>query len=104
MYLSLFIVPPPPNNITTDRLNGTHIRVSWQSLSLSEATGFIQSYRISYQIVSNKRQILAVVVPGNASTVVIGGLDPDSTYTIFVGSSTSKGEGPSSKGITVQGV
>ena len=96
------IVPPPPKNITTGRLNSTHIRVSWLPLSLAEATGFILSYRISYQVAGNKRQTLAVIVSGAATSVVIGGLDPDSLYTVFVGSSTSRGEGPSSKGITVQ--
>ena len=78
------------------------MRVSWLPLSLAEATGFILSYRISYQVVGTKRQILAVVVSGDVSSVVIGGLDPDSLYTVFVGSSTSRGEGPSSRGVTVQ--
>lgn len=81
------------------------MRISWLPLTLAEATGFVQTYRITFlKVADKKRQILSEIVPGTASSVVIGGLDPDSSYNVFVGSSTNGGEGLSSEGIITEGM
>ena len=80
------------------------MRVSWLQLTLVEATGFVKEYRISYfKVAERRRQILSETVPGTTSSIVIGGLDPDDSYMVFILSSTSAGEGPSSEGIRIEG-
>ena len=83
------------------------MRASWLQLTLVEATGFIQTYRIHFfQVAEKRRQIhvLSEMVPGTASSTMIGGLDPDSSYMVFIVSSTSMGEGLSSEGILIEGI
>ena len=97
-FLPTTVVPPSPTNITTQRLNGTHMNISWRPIPLTESRGFIQSYTITYQRVSQtvKRQVLSISVLGSESSVVIGGLDPASAYSVSVGATTSAGPGISS--------
>ena len=97
-FLPTTTVPPSPTNITTQRLNGTHMNISWSPVPLTESRGFIQSYTVTYQRVSRtvKQQVLSVSIPGSESSVVIGGLDPASAYSVSVGATTSAGPGESS--------
>ena len=106
-YYSLFIFPAPPSpmDVSTQRLNGTHMNISWSPIPLTQSRGFIRNYTITYQRVSRtaKRQTQSVSVPSSESSVVIGGLDPASAYTVSVGATTTAGQGPSSTQSTTPG-
>ena len=75
--------------------------VSWNRVPLSEARGIIVSYSILYQEISDEQTRHTVrntlVVPGSESSMLIGGLNPSSTYQVFVRASTSAGDGPYSE-------
>ena len=96
-YNLLFLLAPPaPKNITANRLNGTHMLISWEQISLTEARGFIKFYRIILQVVSTsrrKRQTLTYEVPANASSAVLGDLNPSLSYTVLVDATTNAGPG-----------
>ena len=94
-----FIAPTvPPRNVQTTRLNGTHMNVSWELPSLVEARGFINSTTITLMPSSEskrkKRQTLTVSVPGNATSAILGGLNPELQYSVVVRTRTSVGTGP----------
>ena len=75
------------------RVNGVRGVVSWTSLSLTEARGFITNYEISYWTVgSDGLDITSVQVPGDETSVVLNGLDPDSEYYITMSASTAVGQ------------
>ena len=96
--------PPIPTNISVLRLNGTHMNISWTLIPITEARGFIQSYLILYQeIVNRKRQISSVLVPPTDSSVIIGGLDPDKSYSVSISASTNAGQGRFTDVIIVDG-
>ena len=96
--------PPIPTNISVLRLNGTHMNISWSLIPITEARGFIQSYLILYQeIVNRKRQISSVSVPGTDSSVVIGGVDPDKSYSVSISASTNAGQGTFTSAVVVEG-
>ena len=87
-----FIAPTvPPRNVQTTRLNGTHMNVSWELPSLVEARGFINSTTITLMPSSES---MTVSVPGNATSAVIGGLNPELQYSVVVRTRTSVGTGP----------
>ena len=94
--------PPSPMNVSTQRLNGTHMSISWSPIPLTQSRGFITNYTCTYQRVSrvSKRQTLSVSVPSSASSIVIGGLDPASAYTVSVGATTAAGPGQVQTGVS----
>ena len=88
-----------PRDVQTTRINGTHMNISWELPTLEEARGFIDTITITFTPTSGglqrkKRQIVTVQVPGNSTSKVIGGLNPDLQYSVTVGTSTSEGAGP----------
>ena len=87
--------------MTVERVNGTHIRVTWEKLSLADARGDVLSYSILYTPVTIQREDNLVVVPGNQSSVLIGGLDPQQTYRVEVWATTAAGNGMRSDPIEV---
>ena len=101
-FLPITTVPPSPTDVSSQRLNGTHMNISWSPIPLTQSRGFIQNYTITYQRVSrtSKRQVQSISVPGGESNVVIGGLDPASTYSVSVGATTSAGPGEVQNGIS----
>ena len=78
--------------MTVERVNGTHIRVTWE-LSPADARGDVVSYSILYTPVTIQREDNPVVVPGNQSSLLIGALDPQVTYTVQVWATTAAGDG-----------
>jgi len=89
----------PPQNVQTTRLNGTHMNVSWELPSLVEARGFIASITITFtpslpDSKRKKRQVMMIEAPGNSTFAVIGGLNPELSYSVNVSASTSEGAGP----------
>ena len=104
MQLRYISVPPTPTNISVLRLNGTHMNISWSLIPITKARGFIQSYFILYRQIDNrKRQTLSVSVPATDSSVVIGGLDPDKSYSVSISASTNTGQGAFTSAVVVQG-
>ena len=91
------VVPGSPTGVNVLRLNGTHMNVSWNQIPLSEAGGFIVTYRVFYNQIATERRRRHVIVnfpvPGNETNALIGGLDPPSTYEVYVSAATSAGEG-----------
>ena len=95
-YWVCHTVPPSPTGVRVLRLNGTHMNVSWNQIPLSEAGGFIVTYRVLYNKITTerrRRQIMVLPVPGSETNVLIGDLDPPSTYQVYVSAATSAGEG-----------
>ena len=100
----LILVPPVPTNISVLRLNGTHMNISWSRIPIIEARGFIKSYLILILPNENRRrQISSVSVPATDSSVVIGGLDPDKSYSISISASTNAGQGKFTNVVFVAG-
>ena len=88
-----------PRDMQTTRINGTHMNISWELPTLEEARGFIDTITITFTPTSGglqrkKRQAGTVKVPGNSTSKVIGGLNPDLQYSVTVSTSTSEGAGP----------
>ena len=74
------------------------MNISWELPSLVEARGFIATITIALmpRLESNreKRQVVRIEAPGNATSKVIGGLTPDLQYSVTVSASTGEGAGP----------
>ena len=107
MWFCFIVSPVPitaPHNITVKRVAHTSIEVSWLSLSLEEARGFVSSYTVAYQSGQNNFSLSAMYmsVPGNQKIVVIDGLNPDFTYHVKVWANTSAGAGMASKAIVAE--
>ena len=98
VFFSFTAPTAPPRNVQTTRLNGTHMNISWELPTLVEARGFINSTTITLMPNSEskrkKRQTMTVSVPGNATSAVIGGLNPELQYSVVVTTRTSVGNGP----------
>ncbi len=95
-----------PRQININRINVTHMNVSWAKMTPQEASGFITGYNIRYDSVDSsrsKRAAVLVVVDPDSSYKVVGGLGYTQSYLITVSASTSAGEGSSSRPILLQG-
>ena len=102
--LSSTVPSVSPSGVRVERLTSTAMNVSWTLLTLEEARGFVTSYTVSYRKDEGmaKRTTESVVVPGGEqSSVVIGGLDPGSSYLVSVSASTSAGTGEMSEPVVV---
>ena len=90
-------------NVT--RINDTTIRVSWRPLSLVEARGHITYNVMVTPTTGSRRRRQATQgermctlsspceVPANESSVIVGGLDRDTSYSVTVMAVNSEGEG-----------
>ena len=76
-----------------ERVNATHMIVSWTALSLVEARGHIIYYTVNYWPTSSSEDIKSINVPHNITTVEISDLLSGETYIIQVSASTSVGKG-----------
>ena len=88
--------PPVVTGVTVDRINGTAMNVSWTPLNKAQSNGFIQSYIVTYSVVTTtpnrKRQgSQQVTVSSDKSSTIIGGLDPGSEYSVGVNASGAGG-------------
>uniref|UniRef100_A0A672PXC9 protein-tyrosine-phosphatase n=1 Tax=Sinocyclocheilus grahami TaxID=75366 RepID=A0A672PXC9_SINGR len=75
----------PPRRVEVEVLNSTSIKVMWRSLLPGKQHGQIRGYQVHY------------VRRDDATEMVIGGLQPDTTYSITVAAYTIKGDGARSK-------
>ena len=111
VFLKAHLSPPlvpsvPPSGVRVERLTSTAMNVSWTLLTLEEARGFVTSYTVSYREGegAGKRHVVepeSVVPGGEQSSVVIGGLDPGSSYLVSVSASTSAGTGVMSEPVVL---
>ena len=81
-----------------DRVNGTHIMVTWVPLTLEEAQGFITHYTITAISFKDlqKRQDDGTVLgdfSSSASSGTLGGLNPGVEYGVVVIGNTVAGAG-----------
>ena len=95
-----------PRQININRINVTHMNVSWAKMTLLEAKGSPTSYNIRYEAVASRTRRAAEIeaVDPDSSFKVIGGLGYTQSYLISVSASTAAGEGPSSAPILAEGV
>ena len=76
-----------------ERVNVTHMIVSWTALSPMEARGHIIYYTVNYWPASSREVIKTINVPHNITRVEIGDLLSGETYSVLVSASTSVGQG-----------
>ena len=99
IYIIHYIEPSiSPKDIEVVRISGSMMRVSWTSLTLTEARGFITHYTVAYTPSSSgsKREelnILYQTVGKDSSEATIEGLDGYSAYAVQVSASTAAGDG-----------
>uniref|UniRef100_A0A3P9LBX2 protein-tyrosine-phosphatase n=1 Tax=Oryzias latipes TaxID=8090 RepID=A0A3P9LBX2_ORYLA len=100
----------PPRRVEVDVLNSTAIKVMWRSLTPGKQNGQIRGYQVHYVRVENGESrglpLIKDVMLADAQwetddtaeyEMVIGGLKPDTTYSITVAAYTTKGDGARSK-------
>ena len=101
----MYAAPDHYPSVTANRLNVTHMNITWRKLSLEEARGFITSYTVSYDTLDSRRRKEATVefVHPEGSYKVISGLGITISYVVTVSASTAVGLGINSPPIIVNG-
>ena len=94
-----------PRQVNVDRLNITHMNVSWVLMTAQEANGFVTTYNVRYDSITSrrKRAVMLEVVDPRSSYKVIGGLGYTQSYLITLSASTAAGEGVGSRQVLVEG-
>lgn len=91
----------PPRRVEVEVLNSTAVKVMWRSLLPGRQNGQIRGYQVHYVRVENDEARglphIKDVMLADAQEMVIGGLQPDTTYSITVAAYTTKGDGARSK-------
>uniref|UniRef100_A0A672PXA3 protein-tyrosine-phosphatase n=1 Tax=Sinocyclocheilus grahami TaxID=75366 RepID=A0A672PXA3_SINGR len=100
----------PPRRVEVEVLNSTSIKVMWRSLLPGKQHGQIRGYQVHYVRVENGESrglpLIKDIMLADAQwemddtaeyEMVIGGLQPDTTYSITVAAYTIKGDGARSK-------
>ncbi|KAI1891598.1 hypothetical protein AGOR_G00145430 [Albula goreensis] len=91
----------PPRRVEVEVLNSTALKVTWRSLLPGRQHGQIRGYQVHYVRVENGESrglpLIKDVMLADAQEMIIGGLQPDTTYSITVAAYTTKGDGARSK-------
>uniref|UniRef100_A0A4W6D616 protein-tyrosine-phosphatase n=1 Tax=Lates calcarifer TaxID=8187 RepID=A0A4W6D616_LATCA len=97
----------PPRRVEVEVLNSTALKVMWRSMTPGKQHGQIRGYQVHYVRVENGESrglpLIKDVMLADAqwetddTEMVIGGLKPDTTYSITVAAYTTKGDGARSK-------
>uniref|UniRef100_A0A3P8R6U1 protein-tyrosine-phosphatase n=1 Tax=Astatotilapia calliptera TaxID=8154 RepID=A0A3P8R6U1_ASTCA len=91
----------PPRRVEVEVINSTAIKVMWRSLTPGKQHGQIRGYQVHYVRVENGESrglpLIKDVMLADAQEMVIGGLKPETTYSITVAAYTTKGDGARSK-------
>uniref|UniRef100_A0AAR2JBQ1 protein-tyrosine-phosphatase n=1 Tax=Pygocentrus nattereri TaxID=42514 RepID=A0AAR2JBQ1_PYGNA len=91
----------PPRRVEVEVINSTALKVMWRSLLPGRQHGQIRGYQVHYVRVENGEArglpLIKDVMLADAQEMVIGGLQPDTTYSITVAAYTTKGDGTRSK-------
>ena len=103
IIISTIAVPRAPEGVTVERLNGTHMMVSWSALTPEKARGHLISYTVHYWPASNTELVMTITTPPNTTSVVISSLMSGEEYVVAVSATTGAGNGPwSSEVFTVE--
>ena len=86
----------PPENVQTDVISSTEIRVSWTDVSEIDRNGIITMYEVMYEPLMT----FSATVNTTNLTIIVGGLEEFVEYNISVRAYTSVGPGPYSEEIT----
>ena len=86
--------------MSVERVNDTHMRVSWSALSPEEARGCITNYIVHYWLSSDSELVMNTTAPHYVTSVLIGSLVAGETYEIQVSASNGAGIGVKSHHIT----
>ena len=100
------LAPSVSPMVQGSRISGSIILVSWTSLTLSEARGFITNYTVTYSSSSDgsKRQTqntLYQIMSAALNETTIEGLDESTAYLVQVSASTAVGAGVLSEPLLV---
>ena len=84
-----------PKDIAVTRIDSTTVNITWKSMTLEGARGFITAYIITYDTIEGRRRREATKVEVTPETKykVIGSLDPRQSYVVTVSAATKEGEG-----------
>ncbi|XP_015228536.1 PREDICTED: receptor-type tyrosine-protein phosphatase S-like isoform X4 [Cyprinodon variegatus] len=90
-----------PRRVEVEVLNSTSLKVMWRSVTPGKQNGQIRGYQVHYVRVENGESrglpLIKDVMLADAQEMVIGGLKPDTTYSVTVAAYTTKGDGARSK-------
>uniref|UniRef100_A0AAR2IYG9 protein-tyrosine-phosphatase n=1 Tax=Pygocentrus nattereri TaxID=42514 RepID=A0AAR2IYG9_PYGNA len=96
----------PPSQVEVWPLNSTSIRVLWRSVLPGQRNGQIRGYQVHYARLENgeSRGLPRIrdIMLDDAQEAIIGGLQPETTYSVTVAAYTIKGDGARSLAQTVQ--
>ncbi|XP_035189619.1 receptor-type tyrosine-protein phosphatase F isoform X19 [Oxyura jamaicensis] len=91
----------PPRKVEVESVNSTAIRVSWKLPISNKQHGQIRGYQVTYVKLENNeprgQPVIKDVMLSEAQETVIGGLLPETTYSVTVAAYTTKGDGARSK-------
>ncbi|XP_041886427.1 receptor-type tyrosine-protein phosphatase F isoform X11 [Corvus kubaryi] len=91
----------PPRKVEVESVNSTAIRVSWKLPISNKQHGQIRGYLVTYVKLENNeprgQPVIKDVMLSEAQETVIGGLLPETTYSVTVAAYTTKGDGARSK-------
>uniref|UniRef100_A0A8C0FB40 Receptor-type tyrosine-protein phosphatase F n=1 Tax=Bubo bubo TaxID=30461 RepID=A0A8C0FB40_BUBBB len=87
----------PPQEVECVSTSSTTIRVSWVPPPAQSRNGVITQYSIAYQAVEGDDNTKHVVDGIGREHSIIGGLLPETTYSVTVAAYTTKGDGARSK-------
>ncbi|XP_060629309.2 receptor-type tyrosine-protein phosphatase F isoform X13 [Anolis sagrei] len=91
----------PPRKVEVESANSTAIRVSWKSPISNKQHGQIRGYQVTYVKMENNEPVgphlIKDVVVAESQETVIGGLLPETTYSVSIAAYTTKGDGARSK-------
>ncbi|XP_077190195.1 receptor-type tyrosine-protein phosphatase F isoform X7 [Paroedura picta] len=91
----------PPRKVEVEPVNSTAIRVSWKSPLSNKQHGQIRGYQVTYVKVENNdsrgQPVIKDVMFAESQETIIGGLLPETTYSVTIAAYTTKGDGARSK-------
>ena len=101
MILSFSSVPASsPENIQTEVLSSTEIRVSWTEVPERDRNGIITMYEVLYEPLMTFGELTPATVTTTNLTIIVGGLEEYVEYNISVRAYTSVGPSPYSEEVT----
>uniref|UniRef100_A0A8C6X3M2 Receptor-type tyrosine-protein phosphatase F n=1 Tax=Naja naja TaxID=35670 RepID=A0A8C6X3M2_NAJNA len=91
----------PPRKVEVESVNSTAIRVSWKSPISNKQHGQIRGYQVTYVKMENNEpvgpHVIKDVMVAESQETIIGGLLPETTYSVSIAAYTTKGDGARSK-------
>ncbi|XP_070601153.1 receptor-type tyrosine-protein phosphatase F isoform X2 [Erythrolamprus reginae] len=91
----------PPRKMEVESVNSTAIRVSWKSPISNKQHGQIRGYQVTYVKMENNEpvgpHVIKDVMVAESQETIIGGLLPETTYSVSIAAYTTKGDGARSK-------